>query len=88
MKLASDSGKGLRVVHGAGTREEPRVSCASQAFAAMATLQQAAAKMRRLNIGSLPVCDGDRLIGMLTDRDIAYCFDDQGVQEVLSQIFI
>ena len=34
------------------------------------TLQQAAAKMRRLNIGSLPVCDGDRLIGMLTDRDI------------------
>jgi CBS domain-containing protein len=35
-----------------------------------ATLQQAAAKMRRLNIGPLPVCDGDRLIGMLTDRDI------------------
>jgi len=34
------------------------------------TLQQAAAKMRRLNIGSLPVCEGDRLIGMLTDRDI------------------
>ena len=35
-----------------------------------ATLQQAAAKMRRLNIGPLPVCDGDQLIGMLTDRDI------------------
>jgi len=34
------------------------------------TLQQAAAKMRRLNIGSLPVCEGERLIGMLTDRDI------------------
>jgi CBS domain-containing protein len=35
-----------------------------------ATLQQAAAKMRRLNIGPLPVCDGDQLLGMLTDRDI------------------
>ena len=27
-----------------------------------ATLQQAAAKMCRLNIGPLPVCDGDQLI--------------------------
>ena len=35
-----------------------------------ATLQQAAAKMRRLHIGPLPVCDGDQLVGMLTDRDI------------------
>jgi len=71
------------------------------------TLQQAAAKMRRLDIGPLPVCDGDRLIGMLTDRDItvravaegcdpntttvreamtpdiAYCFDDQEVQDAV-----
>jgi CBS domain-containing protein len=35
-----------------------------------ATLQEAAAKMRALDIGLLPVCDGDRLVGMLTDRDI------------------
>jgi CBS domain-containing protein len=34
-----------------------------------ATLQQAAAKMRRLNIGPLPVCDGDQLVAV-TDRDI------------------
>ena len=63
--------------------------------------------MRRLDIGPLPVCDGDRLIGMLTDRDItiravaegydpntttvreamtpdiAYCFDDQEVQDAV-----
>jgi CBS domain-containing protein len=26
--------------------------------------------MRRLNIGPLPVCDSDQLVGMLTDRDI------------------
>ena len=35
-----------------------------------APLQQAAEMMRRLNVGSLPVCDGQRLLGMITDRDI------------------
>lgn len=33
-------------------------------------LQEAAAKMKDLDVGSLPVCDGTRLQGMLTDRDI------------------
>jgi CBS domain-containing protein len=35
------------------------------------TVQEAAQKMQALGVGSLPVCDGDRLVGMLTDRDIA-----------------
>ena len=35
-----------------------------------ATIADAALMMRRLDIGALPVCDGARLIGMLTDRDI------------------
>lgn len=35
-----------------------------------ATVQEAAIKMKALNIGALPVCDGDRLVGLLTDRDI------------------
>lgn len=35
------------------------------------TLQEAAKEMRNLDVGALPVCDGERLIGMLTDRDIA-----------------
>jgi CBS domain-containing protein len=35
------------------------------------TLRQAAQKMRDLDVGSLPVCDNDRLVGMVTDRDIA-----------------
>jgi CBS domain-containing protein len=36
-----------------------------------ATLQQAARKMRELDVGPLPVCnENDRLVGMLTDRDI------------------
>jgi CBS domain-containing protein len=35
-----------------------------------ATLQDAAGRMRDLDVGSLPVCDKDRLVGMVTDRDI------------------
>ncbi len=35
-----------------------------------ATLQAAAQRMRELNIGALPVCDGDAMVGMVTDRDI------------------
>jgi CBS domain-containing protein len=31
---------------------------------------EAAAKMRELDVGSLPVCDGESLEGLLTDRDI------------------
>ncbi len=35
------------------------------------TIQRAAQCMDELNIGSVPVCDGERLVGMVTDRDIA-----------------
>ena len=34
------------------------------------TLQSAAQRMDDLNVGVLPVCEGDRLLGVLTDRDI------------------
>jgi CBS domain-containing protein len=34
------------------------------------SLKEAAQKMRVRNVGFLPVCDGDRLVGVLTDRDI------------------
>lgn len=40
-----------------------------------ASVQEAARKMRELNVGSLPVCDGERLKGMITDRDIT----DRGI---------
>ncbi|HYD97169.1 MAG TPA: CBS domain-containing protein [Noviherbaspirillum sp.] len=33
-------------------------------------LQRAAQLMDELNVGALPVCDQDRLVGMVTDRDI------------------
>ncbi|MCB0107401.1 MAG: CBS domain-containing protein [Caldilineaceae bacterium] len=35
-----------------------------------ATVQEAATKMKALNVGSLPVCTGKRIQGMITDRDI------------------
>ena len=34
------------------------------------SIQEAAAKMKSLDVGPIPVTDGDRLVGMLTDRDI------------------
>ena len=35
------------------------------------TAQEAAAKMRELDVGALPVCDGDEIRGVVTDRDMA-----------------
>jgi CBS domain-containing protein len=35
------------------------------------TAQDAAKFMLRAEAGSIPVCDGDRVLGMITDRDIA-----------------
>lgn len=34
-------------------------------------IREAARFMLREDAGSMPVCDGDRLVGMITDRDIA-----------------
>ena len=43
---------------------------AVEVIAPEASIYEAAEKMRHLDIGPLPVCDGERLVGMLTDRDI------------------
>jgi CBS domain-containing protein len=42
-----------------------------QTIAPDQTLQHAASAMRRLDAGVLPVEENDKLIGMITDRDIA-----------------
>jgi len=56
-----------------------------------ASLQEAAEMMMKLDVGPLPVCDGQRLVGMLTDRDITVRGTAQGrdpkttqVQEVMT----
>ena len=35
------------------------------------TVVEAAGLMRELDVGALPICEDDRLAGMITDRDIA-----------------
>jgi CBS domain-containing protein len=35
-----------------------------------ATLPEAAQQMRASNIGALPVCDGNRIVGILSERDL------------------
>jgi len=42
------------------------------------SLKDAALKMRELSVGPLPVCDGDRLTGIITDRDIVVRAVSQG----------
>ena len=34
------------------------------------SVRRAAQLMEEFNIGSIPVCDGNKLVGMITDRDI------------------
>ncbi len=34
------------------------------------TLREASERMSSLNIGALPVCESDRVVGIVTDRDI------------------
>lgn len=37
---------------------------------AEATLQEVASKMKELDVGSIPVVDNNKLVGIITDRDI------------------
>jgi CBS domain-containing protein len=34
-----------------------------------ASVHEAAAKMKELDVGAIPVCDGQKLTGLVTDRD-------------------
>lgn len=43
------------------------------------SVADAAKVMRELDVGSLPVCDGSRLVGMITDRDITTRSTAEGV---------
>jgi CBS domain-containing protein len=44
------------------------------------SVREAARVMKKLNVGALPVCDGQRLMGMLTDRDIVVRATADGMQ--------
>ena len=53
-------------------------------------IQDAARIMKDIDVGAVPVCNGDRIVGMVTDRDIAVRAVAEGkhdcrVQDVMSE---
>jgi CBS domain-containing protein len=50
------------------------------------TLQEAAARMKSLNVGPLPVCEGDRPVGIVTDRDIVIRAISEGLDPRTTRI--
>lgn len=50
------------------------------------TVHRAAQLMKEHDIGALPVCDGDKLVGMITDRDIAIRSSAEGKDPTKSRI--
>jgi len=55
----------------AGTMVRELMTRGVETVAPDATVADVARKMRDLDVGSLPVCDGQRLVGMVTDRDLS-----------------
>src|SRR2546423_1686862 len=51
-----------------------------------ATVKEAAQRMRSGDIGSLPVCDGRRLLGMVTDRDITIRITAEGRDAAITPV--
>jgi CBS domain-containing protein len=49
-------------------------------------LKDAALRMLQLDVGMLPISDGDRLVGMLTDRDITVRATAKGRDPTTTQI--
>lgn len=58
------------------------------------SLQEAASKMKEINVGSIPVIDNNKLIGIITDRDIVVrgiadnLSLDSAVSEILSESIV
>ena len=50
------------------------------------TLTEAAKLMREQDVGALPICDHDRLAGMITDRDIAVRGVAHGVDPQITRV--
>lgn len=51
-----------------------------------ATVQDAARAMRRLDVGALPVVDGETPVGIVTDRDIAIRSTAEGLDPASTQV--
>ncbi len=49
------------------------------------SLNEIASMMKRHGVGAMPVCDGDKLVGMITDRDIVISCVAAGMDAVACQ---
>lgn len=50
------------------------------------SVREAAQLLRDLEVGSVPVCDGERLVGMITDRDIAIRIVAEGLDPEKTEV--
>ncbi|HZI03458.1 MAG TPA: CBS domain-containing protein [Archangium sp.] len=50
------------------------------------TVREAAEKMAQLNVGPIPVCDGQTILGMITDRDIVVRVIAQGMDPNVTRV--
>jgi CBS domain-containing protein len=57
-----------------------------QVIAPDATLQDVARLMRDLDVGSVPVCENDHRVGMITDRDIVVRAEAAGKDPVHTHV--
>ncbi len=64
------AGTDARFAHWEEMQVRDVMTRAVETVAPDASLQQAAMTMEAIGVGSLPVCDGRRLVGAVTDRDI------------------
>ncbi len=51
-----------------------------------AMICEAAKMMQQYDVGMLPVCDGQRLVGVLTDRDLAIRAVAEGADPLLTKV--
>jgi len=51
-----------------------------------ASIKEAAQRMRSMDVGALPVCDGQRLLGMVTDRDLTIRMMAEGRDPVATPV--
>lgn len=49
-------------------------------IAADAPLAEAVAMLGQKRIGALPVVEGERIIGIMSERDVIYCLKDHGAE--------
>ena len=79
---AKEGSEDVEVQHGAYDRTSGRVADVMRRDVRIAnpddTVQQIAQVMREADTGALPVGEGDRLVGMVTDRDVAVVLVAEG----------